>query len=326
MSVVVGAFTRSCLAIKVCVERGVNLIGVELAANAAGAKVIGVVAHARILPVDEVILVGLVDEEVEIEEVIVAEALWRFVRSDILFETIDFRGHLPVSPDVDGSLLEEKRFVALCLLVEVKLGLNLSTRFVEGAAYLHHLGHLDGVVGVGLLRVRYELGDLPPSLRVLVNERIVQAELLGFFERGVLASTVNEELGAYAGMTIDILAIVGGKVAAEICKALLEGIDIMNLCLGAPKDFRDVVEDFRVDVLEEMRVKGTKLVKRVKLVDNAGGVGAHRHVEFLDVVDVEVFPQLIDGLRVVVLAFENLDKALRERAVKVDMSEHVPRV
>ena len=100
----------------------------------------------------------------------------------------------------------------------------------------------------------------------------------------------------------------------------------MNLCLGAPKDFRDVVEDLRVDVLKEMRVKGTKLVKRVKLVDNAGGVGAHRHVEFLDVVDVEVFPQLIDGLRVVVLAFENLDKALRERAVKVDMSEHVPRV
>lgn len=98
----------------------------------------------------------------------------------------------------------------------------------------------------------------------------------------------------------------------------------MDLRLGAPEHPHYVVENFRVDVLEEVRVESAKLVEGVELVDHAGGVGAHDHVELLDVLDVEVFPELVCGLRPVVLRLEDLDELLRERAVEVHVAEHVP--
>ncbi len=56
MGKVVRTLRARGLATKVGLERRVNLLGGELTAHAESAKVIGVVAHAGVLPVDEVVL------------------------------------------------------------------------------------------------------------------------------------------------------------------------------------------------------------------------------------------------------------------------------
>lgn len=54
-------------------EGGVDFLFAELAAGAEGSEVVCVVAHARVLPVDEVVLARCVDEKVEHEEIVVTK-------------------------------------------------------------------------------------------------------------------------------------------------------------------------------------------------------------------------------------------------------------
>lgn len=92
---------------------------------------------------------------------------------------------------------------------------------MELTAHLHHARHLLGIVRVRLLGVVHKPGDFPTLVGILVNERAVQAELLGLVECSDFSAAVNEELGAHAGMAIDVLSVVGRKVAAEVGQSLL---------------------------------------------------------------------------------------------------------
>lgn len=96
---------------------------------------------------------------------------------------------------------------------------------------------------VEVLTVGNEVGDFPAAGGVLVDEGLIDAQLLGDLLGGHLASAVDEQLGANARVAVDVLAAVGGKVAGEVGKTLLEGVDVVNLGLGAAKDIDDVVED-----------------------------------------------------------------------------------
>ena len=260
MRQVVGALGSGWLAAEIGLQGDVNLLGGELAADAERAKVIGVVAHAGVLPVDEVVPVGIVDEEIEHEEVVVAEAHGGGVRHDEGLQGVGVRGVLGVARDVDGSLLKKEGLIALGLLIEVEGRLHRDAGLVERAGHLHGAGHLSGVVWVEVLAVGDEAGDLPAALGVLVDEGLVDAQLFGRFLSCYLAGAVDEELSANAGMAVDVLAVVGGEVTREVCQALLERVDVVNLRLGAAQDGDDVVKDLRVHVLQEVRVEGAQLV------------------------------------------------------------------
>ena len=70
----------------------------------------------------------------------------------------------------------------------------------------------------------------------------------------------------------------------------------MHVALAAPQDRGDVLEDLRVEVLHEHGVEATDFIEGVELVDYPRRVAADDHVELLDVVDVDRFPQLRLGL------------------------------
>lgn len=155
-----------------------------------------------------------------------------------------------------------------------------------------------------------EVGDLPTAGGVLIDEGLVDTQLLCNLLGCHLAGAINEQLGADARVAVDVLAAVGCKVAGEVCETLLEGVDIVNLDLGTTEDIDDVVENLRVDVLEEVGIEDAQLIEGVELIDDTGGVGTQHHVELLDVLDIEIFPELVRGLRKGVLVIENLGEAL----------------
>ena len=127
-------------------------------------------------------------------------------------------------------------------------------------------------------------------------------------------------------MAVDVLAVRRGEVAGEVGEPLLERVDVVDLVARAAERARDVVEDLGVHAVEEQRVERAELVEGVELVDHAGGIGAHAHVELFHVLDVEVLPELVGGLGQVVLTLQDTREARGERAVEVDVAKHVPGV
>ena len=67
---------------------------------------------------------------------------------------------------------------------------------------------------------------------------------------------VYKELGSYAGVAVDPLAVIGRKVAAEVRKTLFERIDVANFGFFASQDGNDVVENLGIKV---SRKRGSKL-------------------------------------------------------------------
>ena len=100
----------------------------------------------------------------------------------------------------------------------------------------------------------------------------------------------------------------------------------MDGALLAAEHGHDVVEDLGVEVFQEQGIELAHLVQAVELEDGAGGVAASDHVELLDVVQVDVLPQLIRRRRVVVDGVQQRHVGLGKGAVEVDLADHVPGV
>ena len=80
----------------------------KLAADTARSKIVCVIAHASIFPVNEIVLVVFIDKEIEVKEVIVTKAFWRIVGLDKVLQFIDFGGHFPVAWNVDRAFFQKK--------------------------------------------------------------------------------------------------------------------------------------------------------------------------------------------------------------------------
>ena len=84
-------------AVEVAGERPEHFIFAELLAYAEGAEIVGVVAHASVFPVDEARVAVFVDEEVQAEEVVVAQHGLAAVGHEVLVELGRLVAHfLPV--------------------------------------------------------------------------------------------------------------------------------------------------------------------------------------------------------------------------------------
>ena len=101
-------FVVCCLAPKICIKRAVDFIFGKLAADTARSKIVCVIAHASIFPVNEIVLVVLIDKEIEVKEVIVAKAFWCIIGLYKALQFIDFGGHFPVAWNVDGTFFQKK--------------------------------------------------------------------------------------------------------------------------------------------------------------------------------------------------------------------------
>ena len=243
----------------------------ELAAHRKGAIVACLVRHARVLPVDEAVLVLLVDKEVEVEEVIVRDAARESVLLSKLFELQDLLFELVVPRDFDGPALCEEPLVPKALLDKVKASAERGAALVKLAAHLHGAFKLHVVMRVKGTGVAHKPRDLPSLSLVLVDEGVVEPKVTREAKPRLLGSAVDHLLGAKARMTVHVLPLVRAfahrEVAREVGEALLQGIEAVDLRLLASKDRDDVFKDVRVNVLDEGRVKATHLIEGVKLMD-----------------------------------------------------------
>ena len=101
-------FVVCCPAPKICIKRAVDFIFGKLTADTASSKIVRVIAHASIFPVNEIVLVVFIDKKIEVEEVIVTKAFWRIVGLNKALQFIDFGGHFPVAWNVDGTFFQKK--------------------------------------------------------------------------------------------------------------------------------------------------------------------------------------------------------------------------
>ena len=212
------------------------------------------------------------------------------------------------------------------LLDVVEVPLKPPAGGVQAAGHAHGLPELVGVGDVQVAGLGHESGDLPAPGVVVGHEGRVQAELAGQAQPGGLSVTVDDLLGAHAGVAVDVLLAVHGEVARQVRQPLLERVEARDVRLAATQRLRDVVEDLGVHVLDELGVEGADLVDRVELVDHALGVAAHDHVELLDVLDVDRLPQLGSRLGQVVDRLEDAPEGGGEGPVEVDVAQHDPGV
>ena len=185
-----------------------------------------------------------------------------------------------------------------------RLAARLCARLVQLASHDHRDFKLAVVVRIEVLAVRDVFRNLPAAPRVFEHKRVVKAELAGGFERGFLGGAVDKQFRSHAGMAIHPFAIVGGEVAAQVRQTLLKRVNIVDLGLLAAKHGNDVVEDFGIKVLQEQRIEVAQLVKESNLWDGRI-VTANAHVKLFDVLDVQVFPKLVAGLRQIVFVFKD---------------------
>ena len=157
-------------------------------------------------------------------------------------------------------------------------------------------------------------------------DRAVQAESAGELQGGGLGPPVHDLVGADARMPVDVLPVVDGEVAGQVGNALLEGVEVADLRLGAAQRRGDGVEHLRVDVLHEHRVEAPDLVDRVELVDHPRRVAPDDHVELLDVVEVDRLPQQGSGPGQIVDLLQDPGEGGGEGAVEVGVAEHGPGV
>lgn len=84
-------------------QRLLGFLGRELAADGIGAKVVRVVRHARVFPVDERDAVILSHQKVQMEEVVMAQACVRFVSHREIVQPLHARGHILEAGNVDDA-------------------------------------------------------------------------------------------------------------------------------------------------------------------------------------------------------------------------------
>ena len=168
----------------------------------------------------------------------------------------------------------------------------------------------------------YVAGYLPAASGIFVDERIVQAQVAGYAARALLVFAIDKLLGAHPGMTVHITSIACAESAREVRDTLLDGHEVRDVGPLAPQHAHDVVKRLRVDVHDELGVERARIVERVELPDNPLIVFSRNHVQFLDVVDEQLLPQLAGRLRKVVLVFQYPREAIRERTVEVHMAQH----
>lgn len=90
-------------AAKVVGECAAHLVLGELLADAECSEIVGVVAHARVFPVDEVDMIIVADEEVEAEEVVVAQDGIASIGDKHVVELRCLRLHLGPVLHIDAS-------------------------------------------------------------------------------------------------------------------------------------------------------------------------------------------------------------------------------
>ena len=181
---------------------------------------------------------------------------------------------------------------------------------MEPATHIHHMGNFIPASRVHISAIRNEARNLPAPLGIFEDKGTVKSDFLRNLLRSHLALAVNQELRADARMPVHILTRVGCKVAGQVGKALLQWIDIANLTTVAPEYLHDVVKDFRVHVLDEMGIKIPELIERVKLIDDARGILSERHIQLVDMLDIELFPQLVGSLWPIVFLLKDLNESL----------------
>ena len=86
----------------------------------------------------------------------------------------------------------------------------------------------------------------------------------------------------------------------------------------------DVIENVGVNVFDKMRIKDTQLIKRIEFVNLALRILFDHHIELLDVLDIQIFPELVRRLWLVIFRLKYLLKRKREGFIKIDMSKHIP--
>lgn len=98
----------------------------------------------------------------------------------------------------------------------------------------------------------------------------------------------------------------------------------------AAEDRHDVVERGAVDRGQELGIKLDQVVDRVKLENLSLGVAAHVHREAVEVPHVDGLPEFVRVALLVRRVAHNVAEDAHERVgecpVKVDVSEHGPRV
>lgn len=115
MRIVMCNFVVCCLAPKICIKRAVDFIFGKLAADTARSKIVCIIAHASIFPVNEIVLVVFIDKEIEVKEVIVTKAFWR----------------IDIDIQVDGDGQHDPSYVPeLVKLIEGGASLAIGSRFL----------------------------------------------------------------------------------------------------------------------------------------------------------------------------------------------------
>ena len=172
--------------------------------------------------------------------------------------------------------------------------------------------------------------DLPALLGVLVDEGAVDAQLVGNGVCVLLGSAVDELLGAHTGMAIDVFLRPHGKVEGKVGKAVLDGVEAVELRALAAQDIHDVVEGGALDLGKEAGVKLHQLVHGVKLQHLPRGVATYVHREAVGIARKYGLPELIGVLLLVERAahdaLENAHEGVGEGPVKVHVAEHCPRI
>ena len=209
---------------------------------------------------------------------------------------------------------------------EVKRPFGRLAAAVEAANHLQGTRHVRLVVIVERNAVVHEAGDLPATVHVLVDERLVDAEPLGDALGEGLALTADDLLGADAGVTIDVFGPRDREPEREVCQTLLDGHDTHDVAPRARERRADVVEDLGVHVLEEVLVEAREVRKRVELEDDARLVAPHGHAKVVEVLPIDVLPEFGGRVGAVVLLLEDAHELPRERTVEVDVTEHRPSV
>ena len=176
---------------------------------------------------------------------------------------------------------------------------------------VHAHGLLE-LLGAGCVQVPAfgdEPGDLPALVGVTGDECAIDAEVPGQVQRLELGAPIDDLVRADARVPVDVLPVAHGEMTREVRNALLERVEVVHIVLAASQDRGDVLEDLGVEVVHEHGVEAADLIEGVELVDHSRRVLPDDHVELLDVLDVDLLPQLGRRFGQRVDLFENAPEA-----------------
>ena len=147
-----------------------------------------------------------------------------------------------------------------------------------------------------------------------MDEGVVDAEFLRNGLRKRLACAVDDLVGAHTWMAIDIRLAAHHEAKRQVREPLLDGHDALDVAARAVEHAADVVENRRVDVLDEVVVELLQVGNRVELENHARLIGPHDHAQLVEVRTVNVLPQLARGLGPIVLVDDVILTKVSENA------------